>query len=108
MISVAQVVEKTELSRWQVYAKIRKGEILAWRRLCGRYCVPEDQFSESWDPVPGLSKVVEAIGDPESTWDFLTQNWPMEHTYEWPLECLRRGEVEDVVDSALSYGWAYT
>lgn len=69
---------------------------------------PESQFSESGEVVRGISDVVKIIENPELAWDSLTHEWPFAHSAEVPLEKLRRGEVEEVIGAAPSYGFAFT
>lgn len=108
MLSASQTARRLHLTRKQVYSRIGNGEILAWKSGNGRFGVPEAQFFESGEVVRGISDVAEIIGNPELAWDFLTHEWPFAHSAEVPLEKLRRGEVEESVGAALSYGFAFT
>ena len=54
--------------------------------------------------VPGLADVVEAIGDPELAWAFLSQDWPFEDGVGQPLDRLNDGRIEEVVAAAAGFG----
>ena len=58
--------------------------------------------------VPGLAEVVDAIGDPELTWPFLTQEWPFEGAVARPFDLLKAGRIEEVPDAAPGFGTTYT
>jgi hypothetical protein len=52
--------------------------------------------------------VVEIIDDPELAWAFLSQEWPFADRAARPIDKLKAGKVEDVVNAAPSFGTAVT
>ena len=74
--------------------------------VAGHHQVVEVAGNERVVPevVPGLADVVEAIGDPELAWAFLSQEWPFGDTVMEPLKLLKAGRVDDVLGAAAGFG----
>ena len=51
---------------------------------------------------------MDAIGDPELAWAFLTQEWAFEETVALPLELLKDGRTREVLDAARGFGATFT
>ena len=51
---------------------------------------------------------MDLIGDPELAWAFLTQDWPFEKTVALPLELLKAGRIDEVLDAAPGFGATFT
>ena len=60
---------------------------------------------EGWST--GLADVVEAIGDPELAWAFLSQEWPFDDTVTAPLTLLKAGRMDDVLGAAAGFGTTF-
>jgi hypothetical protein len=58
--------------------------------------------------VPGIARVLQTIDDPELAWTFLSEEWPFANQTARPIDKLKAGEVEEVVDAAPSFGTAFT
>ena len=58
--------------------------------------------------VQGLKEVVDVIGDPDMAWIFLTQEWPFENSVARPLELLKNGQIDDVLNAAPGFGTTFT
>jgi hypothetical protein len=66
------------------------------------------QQAETERDISGYARVVAVIGDEELAWVFLTEEQPFENEAARPLDKLKRGEIEEVVGAALSFGSAPT
>jgi len=70
--------------------------------------LPAAQILGPGNVVADLAKVVDAVGDPELAWTFLTREWPFEDTVAKPLDLLKDGRVEDVLGAAAEFGSTFT
>lgn len=106
MATVPELAERLGISPSTAYRWIRRGKLLGWRQ--GRQLKgPTEQIMAPARPVPALEEI-SAIMDmaPVLVWDFLHRRWTWEHGPPIPpLEKLRRGQVQEVLDSAPSYGY---
>ena len=58
--------------------------------------------------VAGIADVVHAIEDPELAWEFLSQEWPFEDAVAMPLDLLKAGRLDEVLDAAPGFGATFT
>ena len=58
--------------------------------------------------VAGLAEVLDAIGDPELAWAFLTQEWSFEDDVAVPLEMLKAGRTAAVIGAAPGFGATFS
>ena len=58
--------------------------------------------------VAGLAEVLDAIGDPELAWAFLTQEWSFEDHVAVPLEMLKAGRTAAVIGAAPGFGATFS
>ncbi len=58
--------------------------------------------------VPGLADVVDAMGDAELAWAFLSQEWPFDEAVAKPLDRLSAGQLDNVLSAAAGFGATHT
>ena len=58
--------------------------------------------------VADLAEVLDAIGDPELAWAFLTQEWSFEDDVAVPLEMLKAGRTAAVIGAAPGFGATFS
>lgn len=104
VLSVSEAAKRLEVSRTTVYDWVDRKTLVAWRSTKRGLSIPAAQILGAGKVVAGLADVVEAIGDPELAWAFLSQEWPFDDTVTEPLELLRAGRVEDVLGAAAGFG----
>ena len=56
----------------------------------------------------GLAQVVDAVGEPELAWAFLSQDWPFDHGVARPIERLQSGGLDEVLSAATGFGSTFT
>lgn len=108
MIGVSEAASRLSVSRTTVYDWAEKGTLLAWRATKRGLTIPAEQILGEGHVVGGIGKVVEIIGDPELTWEFLNDEAPFANRAARPIDMLKDGQVDDVLGSAASYGTATT
>ena len=108
LIGVLDTATRLEVSRTTVYDWVERKKLLAWKTTKRGYIIPLAQILGPGKVVPGLSKVLEVIDDPELAWAFLTQDWPFAHDTARPLDKLAYNEVEEVVRAASGFGLSFT
>lgn len=108
MLGVSEAAERLEVSRTTIYDWVERKILLGWKSTKRGLTIPAEQILGSGKVVPGLADVLEIIGDPELAWAFLSQDWPFADRVARPLDKLRAGDVEDVVNAAPSFGTVVT
>ena len=107
-IGASAAAERLQVSRTTIYDWASKGTLLAWKVTRRGLCIPAEQILGPRKVVPGLPEILDAIGDPELAWAFLTQEWPFEDETAVPLEKLKAGQVRQVVDAAPGFGAVFS
>ncbi|MCY4289006.1 MAG: hypothetical protein OXC63_10470 [Aestuariivita sp.] len=69
--------------------------------------IPAAQILGPGRVVPGLKDLVDIIADPELAWTFLTQEWGFEEMVALPLDLLKSGRIDEVLDAAPGFGTAF-
>lgn len=108
MIGVSEAASRLNVSRTTVYDWAEKGTLLAWRGTKRGLTIPAEQILGEGRVVEGIDGVIDIIGDPELTWEFLSVESPFADRTARPIDMLKDGRVEDVLGSAASYGTATT
>lgn len=108
MLYAAQAAERLGVSRSTVYNWVRKGTLLAWQRRGRGLTIPAGQILGPRRVVPGLAEVMDIIGSARLTWVFLTEEWPLADDVAYPLEKLKSGQVQEVLDTAPAFGTTFT
>ena len=108
ILGVSEAAERLEMSRTTVYEWARAARLIAWRTTKRGLRIPAGQILGAGRVVPGLKEVVDAIGDPELAWAFLTQEWAFERAVALPLDLLKDGRTDEVLDAAPGFGATFT
>lgn len=102
MVTVPDLAKQLEISTQTAHLWVRQGKLLAWDQA-GDLKGPVDQILRPKEPLPALAEVAAVVGDPELTWDFLSNPWRWSGPPEAPIEKHRRGEVQEVLNAAPAY-----
>lgn len=108
LMGVSEAAEHLQISRTTVYDWVEKKILLGWKSTRRGLRIPAEQIIGPGKVVPGISKVLDVIGDPELAWAFLSEEWPFANDVARPIDKLKAGEVEAVVAAAPSFGMAFT
>ncbi len=108
ILGVSEAAARLELSRTTVYEWARTARLIAWKTTKPGLHIPAAQILGAGRVVPGLKDVVGAIGDPELAWVFLIQEWAFEKTVALPLDLLKDGRIDEVLDAAPGFGATFT
>ena len=108
ILGVSEAAARLEVSRTTVYQWVEKNTLLAWRSTKRGLSIPVAQILGPGRVVPGLAGVVDVVGDPELAWEFLVQEWPFADEAAAPLELLKAGRVDEVLDAAPGFGATFT
>lgn len=104
MATVPELAASLEISRTTAYRWIREKKLVAWG-VDGEIKGPVDQVLGPRKPLPALAEIAEMLNMPlELVWDFLINPWQWAgQPPEAPLQKLKRGEIETVLDAAPAY-----
>ena len=107
ILGVSEAAKRLEVSRTTVYDWVDRRTLVAWRSTKRGLSIPGAQILGAGKVVAGLADVVEAIGDPELAWAFLSQEWPFDDTAATPLTLLKAGRLDDVLGAAAGFGTSF-
>jgi len=103
MATVPELAELLEISPSTAYRWIRERKLIAWERR-GEIKGPIAQVLGPQKPLPALAAIAAEINmPPELVWDFISNPWCWSGAPEPPLDKLKRGEIEDVLNAAPAY-----
>jgi len=108
LISVSEAAKRLNISRTTVYDWVAKKILLGWKSTKRGLMIPVEQILGPGKVTPGIAQVLEIIDDPELTWVFLSEQWPFADNTARPLDKLKVGDVEEVINAAPSFGTTFT
>jgi excisionase family DNA binding protein len=110
VLSISEAAELLQVTRVTIYAWIESKRLLAWRATRRGVLVPSEQIMAAGEVVPGIAQVLAVIPDAEAAWDFLSEESAFINPDEpmRPIDALRQGKVEAVVDAAHSFLEAFS
>lgn len=104
ILGVTEAAARLGVSRTTVYEWSQRNTLIAWRGTKRGLNIPAAQILGPGQVVAGLAEVVEAIGEPELAWAFLSQEWPFEQEAARPLDRLNNGRLDEVLSAAAGFG----
>lgn len=107
MLYAAQAADRLGIATSTVYNWVARKKLLGWKPPGRRLKIPAGQILGPGKVVPGLAAIVDIIGSPALTWAFLSQEWPFENDIAYPLEKLKNGQVQEVIDTAPAFGTTF-
>lgn len=104
MATVPELADLLEISPSTAHRWIRERKLIAWERR-GQAKGPVKQVLGPGKPLPALDQIAEVMDmPPELIWDFLSNPWCWAGgPPEPPIDKLRRGDLEDVINAAPAY-----
>ena len=108
MLGVTGAAARLQVSRTTVYGWVERRTLLAWKSTRRGLTIPAAQILGPGKVVDGLAGVLDVIHDPELAWAFLTQEWPFDDKAAFPLEMLKAGRIQEVIDAAPGFGAAFS
>jgi excisionase family DNA binding protein len=107
-LTATEAAERLQLSRESVYAWIKSHRLLAWSRTRQGVVIPAEQILGPGDVVPGMARVLEVLPDARSAWRFLTEESFFLEPPQRPLDLLKAGRIDEVVNAANADTEAFT
>ena len=108
MLGVSATAVRLKISRTTVYDWIEKKILMGWKSTKRGLTIPAEQILGPGKVAPGIEQFLEIIEDPELAWAFLSAEWPFENEVMRPIDKLKTGEVDEVMNAAPSFGTAIT
>ena len=108
MLGVSATAVRLQISRTTVYDWIEKKILMGWKSTKRGLTIPAEQILGPGKVAPGIEQFLEIIEDPELAWAFLSAEWPFENEVMRPIDKLKTGGVDEVMDAAPSFGTAIT
>lgn|GEM_PF-1898265 len=107
-IGVSAAADLLEVSRTTVYDWIEKKKLIGWRSTKQALIIPAEQILGPGKVVKGIAEVLQVIEEPELAWDFLSREWPFADERARPIDKLKAGELDEVLNAAPSFGSTFT
>ncbi len=107
MTGISDAAARLEVSRTTVYDWVDKKTLLGWKSTKRGLKIPVEQILGPGKVVPGIAEVLQIIDDPELTWVFLSEEWPFANQVARPIDKLKAGDVEEVVNTAPGFDTAF-
>jgi excisionase family DNA binding protein len=108
LIGAEEAARRLAVSRATVYNWIEAGRLLGWRLTRQGTLIPAEQILGPGELVPGIDRLLEVLPEPRAAWRFLKEESPFFDTPQRPIDALKAGKVEDVVEAARTSGEAFT
>ena len=108
LLGTPEAALRLKVSHTTVRDWANRRTLLTWKTAGNRLRIPSAQILGPGRVVPDLAKVFDAIGDAGLAWAFLTQEWPFEDEVTKPLELLKAGRSEEVLNAAPGFGTTFT
>lgn len=108
MIGVSEAAMRLKISRTTVYDWVEKKVLLGWKSTKRGLTIPAEQILGPGKVTSGISNILEIIEEPELAWAFLSEEWPFADDMARPIDKLKAGEVEEVINAAPSFGTTFT
>lgn len=106
LINVSEAAARLDVSRTTVYDWVARRTLLAWKTTRRGLIIPAEQIVGPGKVVPGLDRLAETIDDGELAWAFLSEPWPFSDREARPIDLLKAGDVDTVLDAAPAFGTA--
>jgi len=108
LIGAEEAARRLVVSRATVYNWIEAGRLLGWRLTRQGTLIPAEQILGPGELVDGIDRVLEVLPEPRAAWRFLKEESPFFDSPQRPIDALKAGEVDDVVEAARTSGEAFT
>ena len=107
-IGAAEAAKRLRISRTTVYDWVERKKLIGWRSTKQGTIIPAEQILGPGKVVKGIAEVLQLIEDPELAWDFLSREWPFADERVRPIDKLKAGNIEEVLNAAPSFGSTFT
>jgi excisionase family DNA binding protein len=108
LIGPDEAARRLQVSRATVYNWIESRRLLGWRLTRQGTLIPAEQIVGPGELVPGIDRVLEIVPDPRSAWRFLSEESPFFDSPQRPVDVLKAGRLDDVVEAARASGESFT
>ena len=108
LLSVEEAAKRLKVTRQTVYTWIEARRMMGWRLTRRGTLAPAEQIVGPGEIVPGIDRVLEIMPDPRMAWRFLSEESPFFDTPQRPIDVLKQGEVEQVLEAARATGEDFT
>jgi excisionase family DNA binding protein len=108
LIGADEAARRLNVSRATVYNWVDSRRLLGWRLTRQGTLIPAEQIVGPGELVPGIDRVLEILSEPRAAWRFLSEESPFFDTPQRPIDALKAGKVDDVVEAARTSGDAFT
>jgi excisionase family DNA binding protein len=108
LFTVEEAAKQLKVTRQTVYAWIEARRMMGWRLTRRGTLTPAEQIVGPGELVPGIDRVLQIMPDPRMAWRFLSEESPFFDTPQRPIDVLKQGEVEQVLEAARATGEDFT
>ena len=107
-IGASEAAERLGVSRTTIYDWVEKKKLIGWRSTKRGIIIPAEQILGPGKVVNGIAEVLQVIEEPELAWDFLSRKWPFADEQARPIDKLKTGKLDEVLNAAPGFGSTFT
>jgi len=108
MIDAAEAATRLKIPEKKVREWVEQGVLIGWESMQHGTTIPKEQILGPKRVVPGIKEILEVIRDSKNSWYFISREWPFRDDVMRPIDKLKQGKVQEVLDSAPGYGEAFS
>jgi excisionase family DNA binding protein len=108
LINAEEAARRPAVSRATVYNWIDSRRLLGWRLTRQGTLIPAEQILGPGELIPGIDRVLDILPESRAAWRFLKEESSFFDTPQRPIDALKAGKVDDVVQAARTSGEAFT
>jgi excisionase family DNA binding protein len=108
VIGADEAAQRLGVTRATIYNWIEAKRLIGWSLTRLGKMIPLEQIAGKGEVVAGIDRVLELIPEPRAAWRFLDEMSPQFDTPQRPIDALKAGKLDQVLNAARASGEAFT
>jgi excisionase family DNA binding protein len=107
VIGAEEAARRLNVSRATVYNWVEAGRLIGWRLTRQGIQIPAEQIVGPGELVAGIEHILRLIPEPRAAWRFLDEESQHFESPLRPIDALKAGRVEEVVNATRASGESF-
>jgi excisionase family DNA binding protein len=108
VIGPDEAAQRLGVTRATIYNWIEAKRLIGWSLTRLGKMIPLEQIAGKGEVVTGIDRVLELIPEPRAAWRFLDEMSPHFDMPQRPIDALKAGKLDQVLNAARASGEAFT
>jgi excisionase family DNA binding protein len=108
VIGADEAAQRLGVTRATIYNWIEAKRLIGWSLTRLGKMIPMEQIAGKGEVVAGIDRVLGLIPEPRAAWRFLDEVSPHFDTPQRPIDVLKAGKLDQVLNAARASGAAFT